>query len=62
MYLADSRDDHESGMTLDEFEASLGYPPVGSFEALHEGDVEPDQWNVNLASYYIDRFAEEPKP
>jgi hypothetical protein len=58
IYLADSRDDHETGATLDDFEASLleAYPPVASLEALHEGDDEPDKWNVNLASYYIDRF------
>jgi len=30
MYLADSCDTCEPGMTLDEFEASLGYPPVDS--------------------------------
>jgi hypothetical protein len=62
VYLADSRDDHEPGMTLDEFEASLGYPPVDSFEALHTRDVEPDKWNVNLANYYIDHFGETPNP
>jgi hypothetical protein len=58
IYLADSRDDHEPGATLDEFEASLreAYPPVASLEALHEGDDEPNKWNVNLANYYIDRF------
>ncbi|VTR95108.1 unnamed protein product [Gemmata massiliana] len=54
MYLADSLDSHEIGTTLDDFEALLGYPPVGSFEAL--SDVEPDKENVNLARYYIDRF------
>ena len=58
IYLADSCDNREPGMTLDEFEHFLGYPPVDSFAALHTRDVEPDKWNVNLASYYIDRFVE----
>lgn len=57
VYLADSCDNREPGMTLDEFETSLGYPPEASFAALHRDDNES---NVNLASYYIDRF-EEPK-
>lgn len=61
VYLADSNDSRGPGATLDEFVAPLGYPPVDSFAALHQRDGEPDKWNVNLASYYVDRF-DEPNP